>query len=199
MQKLGPVQQKILLLFLGSLALGCSGSPTQYYSTLRKIQKEWRWVNQRSFNRSIRSLHKQKLLEETKHKDGSITLKLTSNGRMRAGFFQLFGNSIKIKQQKIWDGLWRIVMFDVPEKKRVFRNILRSHLKTIGFKEFQHSVFIFPYPCEKEMHSLVTLYDAIPYVRIITAKTIDNEKEIKQYFFKKNHKKIMSPIKCGRQ
>jgi phenylacetic acid degradation operon negative regulatory protein len=154
---------------------------------LRKIRKEWRWIDQRSFNRSIHSLHKQKLLEEIKHKDGSIALKLTSDGRMRAGFFQLFEKTIKIKQQKTWDGLWRIVMFDVPEKKRIFRNILRDHLKTIGFRELQHSVFIFPYPCEKEMQSLVKLYDATPYVRILTIKTIDNEKKIKQYFLTRNH------------
>ncbi|NCQ06287.1 MAG: hypothetical protein GW815_01875 [Candidatus Moranbacteria bacterium] len=185
MQKLGPAQQKILLLFLGGVALGCSASPTQYYSTLRKIRKEWRWIQQQSFNRSLRSLHKQKLLEEIYHKDGTISLRLTADGRARANFFQLFGSTIKIKQQKKWDGLWRIVMFDVPEEKRLFRDILRNHLKNIGFKELQHSVFVFPYPCEKEISSLVKLYTAIPYVRIITAKTIDNESEIKRSFFKK--------------
>lgn len=185
MKKLGPVQQKMLILFLGGIALSCSGSPTQYYSTLRKMRREWQRIDQRSFNRSLRSLHKQKLLKETKLKDGSISLTLTENGRLRASFIQLFGNTIKIKQQKIWDGLWRIVIFDVPEKKRVFRDILRDHLKTIGFKELQHSVFIFPYPCEKEMQSLVNLYDASLYVKIITAKTINNEKEMRQLFFNK--------------
>ena len=195
MQKIGPVQQKILLAFLGGLALGCSGSPTQYYSTLRKIHKEWRRIDQRSFNRSIRLLHKQKLLKEVRLKDGSITLKLTQNGRMRAGFLQLFGNTLRIKQQKTWDGLWRIVLFDVPEKKRTFRDILRDHLRTIGFKELQHSVFIFPYPCEKELRSLVELYDAAPYVRIITAKSIDNAKEMQKRFFTKNHQGVPPSIK----
>ena len=111
MQKLGPIQQKILLVFLGGIALGCSGSPTQYYSTLRKIRKEWRQINQQRFNRSIRLLHKQKLLTEIHHSDGTISLKLTPDGRMRADFLQLFGNTLKIKQQKTWDGLWRIVLF----------------------------------------------------------------------------------------
>lgn len=76
-------------------------------------------------------------------------------------------------------------MFDVPEKKRLFRDILRDHLKVIGFKELQHSVFIFPYPCEKEIQSLVKLYDAAAFVRIITAKTINNETALKQSFFTK--------------
>lgn len=195
MRKIGPVQQKILLLFLGGVALSCSGSPTQYYATLRKIRREWRRIDQRSFNRSIRSLHTQKLLVETRHPDGSLTLKLTRDGRLRAGFFQLFGNTIKIKQQKVWDGLWRIVIFDVPEKKRFFRNILRNHLKAIGFKKLQESVFIFPYPCEKELQSLVELYDAVPYVRIITAKNIDNTKAMQKRFFTKNHREVLPSMK----
>ena len=189
MQKLGPVQQKIILLFLAAATLSISGSKSAFPRILKATRKEWRKVDQRSFNRSLRSLHRQKLLEAIKHKNGSIALKLTPDGRMRAGFFQLFGGAIRIKRQKVWDGLWRIVMFDVPEKKRIFRDILRDHLKAIGFKELQHSVFIFPYPCEKEMQSLVRLYDAALYVRIVTAKTIDNEQEMRQCFFAKNHKK----------
>lgn len=182
MKKIGPVQQKALILLLGGITLSLSGTPTQYFRTLKSMRREWQKINQQSFTRSIRSLCQQKLLEEIKHKDGSITLKLTSDGRMRAGYFHLFRNTIKIKRQRVWDGLWRIIMFDVPEEKRIFRDILRDHLKTIGFKKLQHSVFIFPYPCEKEIYTLVKLYDATAYVRIITAKTIDNEQQLQKKF-----------------
>ncbi len=65
-------------------------------------------------------------------------------------------------------------MFDIPEKKRRFRDILRDHLKEIGFKELQHSVFVFPYPCETEIAALADLYGAKEYVRILTVKKIDN-------------------------
>ncbi len=67
-------------------------------------------------------------------------------------------------------------MFDIPEKKRLFRDILRNHLKNIGFKELQQGIFLFPFPCESEMASLIKLYHATRHVRIITTQKIDNQK-----------------------
>lgn len=182
MKKIGPTQQKMLILLLGGITLGLVGTPTQYFRALKAMRREWQKINQQSFTRSIHTLRQKKLLEEIRHKDGSIALRLTLDGRKHASFFQLFGNAIKIKRPKTWDSLWRIVIFDIPEDDKIFRNILRDHLKSIGFKKLQHSVFVFPYPCESAIMSLVKLYSAEPYVRVITAKTIDNHKQLKKTF-----------------
>ena len=182
MKKIGPAQQKMLLLLLGGITLGLVGTPTQYFRALKAMRREWRKINQQSFTRSAHALCQKKLLEEIRHKDGSIALRLTPDGRRHAGFFQLFGNAMKIRRPKTWDGLWRIVIFDIPDERTTFRDILRDHLRTIGFKKLQHSVFVFPYPCESAILSLVKLYSAVPYVRIITAQTIDNQKRLKKTF-----------------
>ncbi|MDP3956912.1 MAG: hypothetical protein Q8Q10_00215 [bacterium] len=182
MKKIGPIQQKMLILLLGGITLSLVGTPTQYFRALKSMRREWRRINQQSFTRSIHTLRQKKLLEEIRRKDGSIALRLTPDGRKHASFFQLFGSAIKINRPKIWDGLWRIVIFDIPEDDKIFRNILRDHLKTIGFKKLQHSVFVFPYPCESAIMSLVELYNAKPYVRIITAKTIDNQRQLQKKF-----------------
>jgi hypothetical protein len=52
-----------------------------------------------------------------------------------------------------WDGKWRLVMFDVPEKRKKVRDILRMLLRSAGFIHFQDSAWIQPYPCDE----LVTL------------------------------------------
>ncbi|MBI4088626.1 hypothetical protein HY415_00865 [Candidatus Kaiserbacteria bacterium] len=52
-----------------------------------------------------------------------------------------------------WDGKWRVVMFDVPERRKKIRDILRMLLRSAGFIHFQHSAWIQPYPCDE----LVTL------------------------------------------
>lgn len=52
-----------------------------------------------------------------------------------------------------WDGRWRIVMFDVPEKRKKVRDTLRMLLRGAGFIHFQDSAWIQPYPCDE----LVTL------------------------------------------
>lgn len=186
MLKIGPVQQKILILLLGGLTIGFSGSKSHSPRVLKAIRKEWRRVDRYNFNRSLRSLCQQKLLEETRQSDGTIVLRLTEQGKQQAHYTNLFGSKIKIKRPKKWDGLWRLILFDIPEKKRNFRDILRDHLKKIGFRELQKSAFIFPFPCEKEISHLTELYGATQFVRIVTVQNIDNTKELKQYFFKTN-------------
>ena len=52
-----------------------------------------------------------------------------------------------------WDGKWRLVMFDVPEKRKKVRDTLRMLLRSAGFIHFQDSAWIQPYPCDE----LVTL------------------------------------------
>ena len=52
-----------------------------------------------------------------------------------------------------WDGKWRLVMFDVPEKRKKVRDILRMLLRSAGFVHFQDSAWTQPYPCDE----LVTL------------------------------------------
>lgn len=178
--RLGSVQQRILLLLLSGLALGCSSSPKTSFRILKLAHREWRAINRRNLTLSARLLYRHKLIRERRNPDGSTSLLLTAEGKKQATLGQLLG--IKIKKQKRWDRLWRVVLFDIPEKHRKFRDIFRSHLKVIGFHELQHSVFIFPFPCEKEILSLVKLYHAEPHVRFIEARHIDNETVLRKKF-----------------
>jgi hypothetical protein len=182
MYKFGTVQRKILLVLLGGVALGLSGSPRQYFKTFRKLQKEWQKIDQRNFNRSIRKLSDEKLIEEKILSDGSFRLVLTKDGKQQAKALKLLGSSINFKKPKHWDGKWRIVLFDIPEKNRLFRDILREHLYALDFLKLQHSVFISPYPFEKPILELVALYSAEPYVRVVTATKIDNESRLRKHF-----------------
>ena len=185
MYRFSSTQQKIMVVLLGGVALGCSYNSRQYYKTLRNICKAWKHIDQGSFNRSIRRLSKEKLVKKVKMKGGSFKLELTERGKKQASFLQLMGNTIKFKKPKKWDKKWRLVMFDVPEKDRLFRDILRKHLKELQFKKLQHSVFVSPYPFEKPILELVDLYSASKYVRVVTATKLDNEKQLKQAFLRK--------------
>lgn len=44
-----------------------------------------------------------------------------------------------------WDGFWRVVVFDIEEKRRYRRDFLRRRLKSLGFGMLQKSVFISPF------------------------------------------------------
>ena len=56
----------------------------------------------------------------------------------------------KYKSQK-WRNGWYMVIFDVPENERVKRDYMRRFLLSIGFKQYQKSVYIFPFECIKEI------------------------------------------------
>jgi CRISPR-associated endonuclease Cas2 len=194
MYKFGSVQQKLLLLLVGGIALGMETSSVRYYKKLCLIRKEWKKIDQRSFSRSIRRLRAQKLVEEICLPDGSFKLVLTEEGKRQARIQDLFGSSIRFRNPKRWDKKWRVVMFDIPEKSRTFRDTLRAHLHALHFYKLQQSVFISPVLCEKQLAELVALYSAEPYVRIMTVGWIDNEKKLKKHFFKpdKPDKKVVT-------
>lgn len=185
MYRFGPVQQKLLLIFLGGIALGASYSSSQYFRTLKGIAREWRKIDQRNFNRSVRVLCATKLLKEVQSRNGTFRLILTEEGKRQARRWSIFGRSLAFRKPKTWDRKWRLVMFDIPERKRAFRDILRDHLYALQFRQLQQSVFVSPYPFEKQLLELVDLYGAGRHVRVVTATELDNAQKLKEAFFPK--------------
>lgn len=76
---------------------------------------------------------------------------LTQQGEEKVN--ALYAGAYVIPLPVRWDGKWRIVMFDVPEKRKKVRDTLRMLLRGAGFVHFQDSAWIQPYPCDE----LVTL------------------------------------------
>lgn len=82
-----------------------------------------------------------------------------------------------------WDKKWRIVIFDIPEELHKNRNQLRAKLKNLGFYMLQKSVFVIPYPCEKELGYICKKLKIGDYIDIILAESVGfKEKEIKELF-----------------
>ncbi len=81
-----------------------------------------------------------------------IYISLTKEGRKRAKKHRI--DDLKICKPQVWDGRWRVLIFDVPEKTRIKREALRGKLKELGFTKLQKSVWIHPYPCENELEIL---------------------------------------------
>ena len=49
---------------------------------------------------------------------------------------------------KRWDGKWRILIFDIPERRKILREKIRNTLHSVGFVRLQDSVWAYPYDCE---------------------------------------------------
>lgn len=48
----------------------------------------------------------------------------------------------------IWDGRWRVLIFDIPEYRKGLREKIRRSLIAVGFERLQDSVWVYPYDCE---------------------------------------------------
>ncbi|MBU4224051.1 CRISPR-associated endonuclease Cas2 [Patescibacteria group bacterium] len=176
----GEIQQKILLLLLGGLTLGLTRSPKTYFQILKSIGKEWKEIEARALKRAIKRLYESKLVAEKQNLDGTITIVLTDNGKQKALTYDL--ENLRIEKPQKWDKKWRVVLFDIPEKRKKIRESLRFHLKQMGFYEFQKSVFVHPYDCKDEIDYLIEFYDIRKFVRMIIADSIDNELHLKNHF-----------------
>jgi phenylacetic acid degradation operon negative regulatory protein len=84
---------------------------------------------------------------------------------------QLSFSRIEFSPQS-WDGLWRIVMFDIPESHRSARDEIRRLIKQIGMRQLQQSVWLTPADCRSEFEQLVTAYGVNEHLVFVEAKTI---------------------------
>ncbi|MEK7607292.1 MAG: hypothetical protein AAB444_03810 [Patescibacteria group bacterium] len=128
----------------------------------------------------IRSLKRQSLLEE--YRDGNEKFyRLTARGSFEACRGRLMAECER--QKKVpWDGNWRMVLFDVPETKRQFRDYLRTLLKQLGFLQWQRSVWVSPYAYGKEFREHLKLLELLTFVEIFEVAKIPNEERFIKKF-----------------
>jgi DNA-binding transcriptional regulator PaaX len=102
-----------------------------------------------SINASRNRLMRRGLLE---FKGKSLCLTKRGESVLR----RLEAKDFRLKKPKRWDGKWRVLIFDIPEKRKVLRERVREMLTMIGFVRLQDSVWIYPYDCE----DLIKLFKA---------------------------------------
>jgi len=176
---MSPTTKKILLLLLGGVALGYSYTPGKQLKILKEVANAWKKIDENELKKEINNLYRTKLISRKENPDGSYTIVLTEKGKLNALTYHF--EKIRI-ERKNWDHKWRLVIFDVPEKKRVGRDALREKIKKLGFYELQKSVFIFPYECKNEVDFIVEFFELREYVRFGILESIDNEIHLKRIF-----------------
>ena len=77
---------------------------------------------------------------------------------------------------KKWDGVWRLIIFDIPEKYRARRRDFQEKLKHMGCYQLQKSVWTHPFPCEKEIEMLKDFLHIKPYVDILIVSRMSSGK-----------------------
>ncbi len=80
------------------------------------------------------------------------------------------------------DGVWKLVIFDIPEKQRQVRNVIRAKLVSLGFQKWQNSIWISPYTLapeiEEELNELAKHY----FIRLIKTTDINVTADLEKMF-----------------
>jgi len=112
--------------------------------------------------------------------DGS-RIELTEKGKRLAE--QLAQREeLRPKKQRKWDRKWRIIVFDVWERRRVVRDELRDTLVEVGFVKLQDSVWVYPYPFEKMLLFLRAHLRLGKGILYIVADEIEQDESIRKHF-----------------
>jgi hypothetical protein len=175
-----PAKRKALLLLQAGIALSLTPSPRMQSYIFKQLSREWREVDKQYLYRIIKEFYHERLIDWKENSDGSVSIVLTEEGKERALQYKI--DEIEIKIPKQWDNKWRIVFFDIPEKRRAARDALRRKLKEIGFYEMQKSVFVHPFYCKDEVDFLIEFFDIRPFVRYAEVINITNEAQFKIQF-----------------
>ena len=174
------IAKKILLGLAGGAFLTLAMVAPGALIAAKPFIDEWKKYDRRRLRAALKRMEKQKIIEFRETKKGETIIKITKKGEERVLKYKF--HNLVISKPKKWDRIWRIVIFDIPNRKTLARNALREKLREFGFYKIQKSVFIYPYECENEIEFIKAIFDIQAYVIMIRAKEIDNEEFLRRYF-----------------
>ena len=105
---------------------------------------------------------------------------MTPTGKRVLDNWQL--SSYQIKRPKKWDKKWRVIIFDIPERKRDVRTEVRTILSQAGFQRLQDSVWIYPYDCEDVIGLMKTNLGIGKYLLYMIVDQIENDRYLRMDF-----------------
>lgn len=105
---------------------------------------------------------------------------LTHNGEEKLRRWEFAG--FKFNKPKRWDGKWRVVIFDIPDKKKTIRDNVRRLFKSADFYLLQESVWVYPYDCEDIIALLKTDFGIGKNLLYLVVEELENDKYLREHF-----------------
>ena len=179
-QRIGKIEKVVLgtIIVVGLMSVAAVAPNT--LQALGKLGLVKRKNNTRqSTGRSIKRLLEKKLIVIENTRRGKIVC-LTKEGER--ALRRVDASGYKLKKPKRWDKRWRVIVFDVLERKKATRNKLRYTLMQIGFVRLQNSVWVYPYDCEDLIKLLKADFRMGKEVLYIIAESIENDGWLRKEF-----------------
>lgn len=125
-----------------------------------------------AITRSLKGLREAGLIEQIPSSQSEYA-RLTKEGRKKMHSLELESDTTLVNTA--WDGLWRIILLDLPENRKNERESLRYLLKKAGFVCLKNSAWISPYPYEHLFANIKKDLGLTTEMMIIVTEFIDEE------------------------
>ncbi|PIU99609.1 MAG: CRISPR-associated endonuclease Cas2 [Candidatus Tagabacteria bacterium CG_4_10_14_0_2_um_filter_40_13] len=129
--------------------------------------------------KAINKLNERGLIEFEKSGDKTF-VRLSEKGERELLKYHL--REAVIEKPKKWDKKWRVVIFDIKERRKIIREELRKELINLGFRRLQNSVWIYPYECEELIIMLKSYFSIGKDVLYMVVERLENDKWLKRDF-----------------
>lgn len=98
--------------------------------------------------------------------DEELIIRLTDSGKDKALWAKM------LLGDKKWDGRWRLVVWDIPEKRRPTRDLLRQKLKQLGFIQWQKSIWASKINCTDILRDFIKKVGIEDWVMVIESDNV---------------------------
>ncbi len=171
----------------GIITLGAAapGLLTEINKISRRKRKE-KTEKYREIWRNFNLLKKKGDLEFIKEKDDCLFYKISEKGKSKVRKFII--DELQISAPREWDKKWRLIIFDIPEKKRSGRVAFRKKLNDMGFYQCQKSAWIHPFSCMEEIEFVKDFFNIKPFVKIFLVEEMTDGKTL--YYFRNLLKQV---------
>jgi len=171
----------IASLALGGIAFAGAITPSIFSSLKHRTRSKQ--YSKKQIQNSLYKLKNRKLIEIIEEGDEKFRVQLTNKGQKRVKEFCF--EALEIKKPTKWDNKWRVLIFDIPTKPKIYnqaREALRHKIKELGFFQMQKSTWVYPYECEDEILFIAELFQVQKHIEILTVEKLLHEDKLRKEF-----------------
>ncbi len=150
---------------------------TSIFSSKRQWEQKRQPGTYEQYRQTAYRLRRKGYVNITKTAAGQKFLRLTRKGQL-----ELLMAKAWLPKKQTWDGKWRMIMFDIPRDANDKRDKLRRLLKSGEFFKLQASVYLTPYPLNREAITYLKSTGLIDYIRIGRLEELDDDKDLLKHF-----------------
>lgn len=170
--KIGNIEKDVLKAISLGLVAGQSLALPNLNTALKNFAKK---RGPKGMETVIKRLKEKQLIDL-----GGEKIELTEKGQKWQKSFE--SSEMILQTPLIWDGIWHLVSYDIPNLQKIERDFLRQSLERWNFKKVQESLWVSPYDYKEEVAILSLNLGIASSVITMNTDRLPNQEKFERFF-----------------